>query len=70
MQWHPTILSKLALIPQRTMNSYSESEATDSLYKSGDFVIHFKGCELGGARSCETEAEVYSKQWRTVFNTR
>lgn len=70
VQWHPTILSKLALIPQRKLNSYNIADNEASAYKSGDFVIHFKGCETGGSRSCEAEAEVYSKQWRTVFNTR
>ena len=71
MQWHPTILSKLALVPQRIMNSYSIADSEESLYKSGDFVIHFKGCENQVAgRNCETEIEVFSTQWRTVFNAR
>lgn len=65
MQWHPTILSKLALVPQRIMNSYSTGTEETSLYKEGDFVIHFNGCEKG---TCETAAQTYSKQWRTNFH--
>jgi mannan polymerase II complex MNN11 subunit len=72
VQWHPTILSKLALIPQRSINAYSkESPANESgIYKDGDFIIRFAGCELGAGRDCKKEAEPFSKQWRTLFNAR
>ncbi|KAH8599149.1 galactosyl transferase GMA12/MNN10 family-domain-containing protein [Bisporella sp. PMI_857] len=71
VQWHPTILSKLALIPQRIMNAYGEEGSADESgrYKAGDFVIRFAGCEPAKAStSCEAEAALYSKQWRTIFN--
>lgn len=68
VQWHPTILSKLALIPQRTINSYNKPEmaAVGGGYKDGDFVIRFAGCDQPG-RNCAQEAEPYSKQWQTAF---
>lgn len=65
MQWHPTILSNLALVPQRTFNSYSTGKDDKALYKEGDFVIHFKDCEK---EACEVAARTYSKQWRTNFH--
>ncbi|TVY53143.1 putative alpha-1,6-mannosyltransferase MNN11 [Lachnellula cervina] len=71
VQWHPTILSKLALVPQRKMNSYGKASVTDEsgAYKDGDFVIRFHGCDSLG-RDCQAEAEPFSKQWRTVFHAR
>lgn len=71
VQWHPTILSKLALVPQRTMNSHGKGSPTNEsgAYKDGDFVIRFQGCHETG-RDCEKESDPYSKQWRTVFNAR
>jgi mannan polymerase II complex MNN11 subunit len=68
VQWHPTILSKLALIPQRTFNSYNKGD-TEGAYKDGDFVIRFPGCDEPG-RSCTGESEIFSKQWKTVFRER
>jgi mannan polymerase II complex MNN11 subunit len=62
----------MALIPQRILNSYSRNVGTgagkNDLYKDGDFVIYFKGCNQEGAPKCETEAEPYMKQWKTIFN--
>ncbi|KAF8856486.1 hypothetical protein BDZ45DRAFT_466918 [Acephala macrosclerotiorum] len=69
VQWHPTILSKLALVPQRTMNSYNKGDTETGAYKDGDFVIRFPGCDQPG-RSCQGEAEPFSKQWKTVFHER
>jgi mannan polymerase II complex MNN11 subunit len=67
VQWHPTILSKLVLVPQRIMNAYSSKDAAgDGTYKDGDLVIRFAGCDKGG-RDCAAEAEPFSKQWRTAF---
>ncbi|TAQ84100.1 hypothetical protein B7494_g7581 [Chlorociboria aeruginascens] len=71
VQWHPTILSKIALVPQRTLNSYSPSQNTEEsgAYKDGDFVIRFAGCDQYSNRDCAKEAEPFSKQWRTVFRS-
>ena len=66
MQWHPTILAKLALVPQRTMNSYSsqsKSAAEDGKYKEEDFIVHLAGCDTEPRRNCEKEMESYWKMW-------
>jgi len=70
VQWHPTILSKLALVPQRTMNAYCKASSPEEsgAYKDGDFIIRFAGCEQGNGRDCVAEADPFSKQWRTVFH--
>ncbi|KAI4234053.1 MAG: hypothetical protein LQ349_004026 [Xanthoria aureola] len=61
IQWHPTILTKLALIPQRTLNTYNTDIASrggaDALYQDGDFVVRLVGCDTDAARSCEGEFE-------------
>jgi mannan polymerase II complex MNN11 subunit len=61
-RWHGTVLAKLALVPQNTMNSYHEKEssmATDSgLYKDGDFILNFGDCTTAD-RKCETEMKPY-----------
>lgn len=67
VQWHPTILSKLALVPQKIMNAYNSDEAEG--YKDGDFVVRLPGCDQSG-RDCGKEAEKYTRQWRTVFASR
>jgi mannan polymerase II complex MNN11 subunit len=71
VQWHPTILSKLAIIPQRTINAYAKGGQADEtgLYKDGDFVIQFAGCE-GAGRDCIKEADPFSKQARSFFDAR
>jgi len=67
VQWHPTILSKMALIPQRKINAYSKAPGTSAVYKDGDFVIHFNGCAATSYIDCEVEADPFSRQWRTIF---
>lgn len=51
------------------MNAHSKQQGNDDKgsYKDGDYVIHFKGCDQTG-RSCVTESEPFSKQWRSVFH--
>ncbi|GKZ19178.1 hypothetical protein AbraIFM66951_008012 [Aspergillus brasiliensis] len=66
VQWHPTILARLALVPQRTINAYSKDSngaAVDGVYKEGDFVIRFLGCDTDTRRSCEKEMEPYYRLW-------
>ena len=58
VQWHPTILSKIALVPQRTMASYAHAGLGDG-YKEGDFVVMLKGCGVQGQTSCEQESKWY-----------
>ena len=60
MLWHPTILSKLALVPQQIMNSYSVGTKGVTTFKEGDFVVNLYGC--GGLnRGCHEEANKYLK---------
>ncbi|CRG92245.1 enoyl reductase [Talaromyces islandicus] len=66
VQWHATVLAKLALIPQRTINSYSKDSpdaSSDGSYHEGDFVIRFNGCDAPG-RSCEEEMRPYYSMWQ------
>lgn len=70
VQWHPTILSKLALVPQRTINSYSKPDKGHE-YQSGDFAVRFSKCTKSLKNpSCETEAEPYATVWRSAYRTR
>ncbi|KAI4273195.1 MAG: hypothetical protein L6R35_006427 [Caloplaca aegaea] len=68
VQWHPTILAKLAMIPQHLLNSYSVDIASrggkDVMYKDGEFVVRLVGCELDQNRNCEKEMETYYEKWK------
>ncbi|KAH7319656.1 glycosyltransferase family 34 protein [Stachybotrys elegans] len=66
VQWHPTILSKLALIPQRTLASYTRTDMGD-VYQAGDFVVMFPGCQPTGDKSCEAESANYLQKWKATF---
>ncbi|KAL5001942.1 galactosyl transferase GMA12/MNN10 family-domain-containing protein [Aspergillus recurvatus] len=67
VQWHPTVLARMALIPQRVINSYSKDSSTraavDGTYKNGDLVIRFFGCDTNPKRNCEREMEPYYNLW-------
>lgn len=67
VQWHSTVLTKLALIPQRTINSYARQTAKDGgkseLYREGDFVVTMKGCDVDETRDCEAEMLPYWRDW-------
>ncbi|KAI1506514.1 galactosyl transferase GMA12/MNN10 family-domain-containing protein [Biscogniauxia marginata] len=67
VQWHPTILSKLAIVPQRTINAYATSQYGEQ-YKDGDIAVLFPHCSDSGRQNCAKEAERFSQQWRTSFN--
>lgn len=68
MQWHPTILTRLSLIPQRILNAYTvniESRGGGEVtYKEGDFVVRAVGCERDLARNCESEMDPWYQQWK------
>ena len=71
VQWHPTILAKLALVPQRTINSYSPKSpypSKDGIYRKGDFLIRFYACDADAKRNCEDEMEPYWKEWAKETN--
>lgn len=46
VQWHGTILAKLALVPQDLLNSYATGPANPKFgkYKEGHLVANFPGC--------------------------
>ncbi|KAI0479238.1 galactosyl transferase GMA12/MNN10 family-domain-containing protein [Xylariaceae sp. FL0804] len=67
IQWHPTILSKLAFVPQRTINAYATSDF-GAQYKDGDIAVLFSRCTRSGDWSCAKEAERFAQQWRTSFS--
>ncbi|KAK9333295.1 galactosyl transferase GMA12/MNN10 family-domain-containing protein [Lipomyces starkeyi] len=54
-QWHPTVLSKMAIIPQRIFNAYPNGVG-ESMYQDGDFVASLSGCDTP-ERSCLREFE-------------
>ncbi|KAF2760555.1 alpha-1,6-mannosyltransferase subunit [Pseudovirgaria hyperparasitica] len=61
VQWHGTVLAKLVLVPQRTFNSFtrdSSGKNEEGLYKEGDFVANFMGCDKG-ERNCEDEMKPF-----------
>jgi mannan polymerase II complex MNN11 subunit len=76
VQWHPTVLAKLVLIPQRRINSYNFAMTPrtdehgvvrehDSMWSDGDLVATFKGCEETTSRDCEGEMRGYWKRWES-----
>ncbi|KAI1210310.1 glycosyltransferase family 34 protein [Annulohypoxylon truncatum] len=67
VQWHPTILSKLAIIPQHIINAYNSNDH-GAQYKDGDIAVVFAHCSDTGDKSCAKEAERFSQQWRTSFS--
>ncbi|THC94404.1 hypothetical protein EYZ11_006133 [Aspergillus tanneri] len=69
VQWHPTILARLALIPQRIINAYSRDSlgaSTDGTYKEGDLVLRLAGCDTDTKRNCEKELEPYYRLWSRI----
>jgi len=81
IQWHPTILAKLAMLDQRLLNSYnhpskeSEELATDvpswqhdSHWQPGDLVVNFRGCVEAKDRDCEKEIKQHYRQWEDMVS--
>ncbi|KAI1266150.1 galactosyl transferase GMA12/MNN10 family-domain-containing protein [Xylariaceae sp. FL1019] len=69
VQWHPTILSNLAIIPQRTINAYTTTKE-GAQYKDGDLAVTFPECTVSGDKSCAKTAEKYAQQWRKAFRAK
>lgn len=70
MQWHPTILTRLALVPQRVMNAYhqlSPGQKGGYVYQDDDFLVRFVGCEVDASRNCEQEMEGYYRKWKEAW---
>lgn len=70
VQWHPTILSRMAIVPQRIMNAFVKSDTTndESAYKDGDFVVRFPDCHAEDKKNCETLSLPFSQEWQTIFH--
>ena len=71
VQWHPTVLTRLAIVPQGIMNAYGvdipRRGGKEVMYKEEDFVVQFPGCKVGPNRNCEKEMESYYKQWKATI---
>lgn len=65
VQWHPTILAKLALVPQRILNSYSKEKGGQE-YKEGDLAVRLYACGEAGEDTCETESQRFA-QWKAAY---
>lgn len=55
VQWHGTILAKLAIVPQRIINSYTRDEIGkngDGMYHDEDFIAAFPGCLTENKITC------------------
>ncbi|MCJ1236642.1 hypothetical protein MMC14_004624 [Varicellaria rhodocarpa] len=74
VQWHPTILTKLALIPQRHLNSYSVEIASrggkEVMYQDGDFIVRAVGCEKDNNRHCDREMDPWYHRWKNELDTK
>ncbi|OJD31800.1 glycosyltransferase family 34 protein [Diplodia corticola] len=57
VQWHGTILAKLALVPQRIMNAYTRAEegTKEGMYQEGDFIVAFPDCIDDKKNTCEDD---------------
>jgi mannan polymerase II complex MNN11 subunit len=75
VQWHPTILAKVALVEQRLMNSYNFAyepkegldgniRKHDAMWQAGDFVVNLKDCDITEARDCDREMSDYFARWQ------
>ncbi|KAJ6017157.1 hypothetical protein N7451_000536 [Penicillium sp. IBT 35674x] len=66
MQWHPTVLARTAIVPQRVLNAYSKDSngaGPDGTYNDGDFIIRFPACDNVQAKEC-AELESYYMLWQ------
>ncbi|KAL4803638.1 galactosyl transferase GMA12/MNN10 family-domain-containing protein [Aspergillus unguis] len=66
VQWHSTVLARLALIPQRVINAYSKDSpgaGVDGTYRDSDLIVRFFGCDTDAQRNCEREMAPYYDLW-------
>ncbi|KAH8888297.1 hypothetical protein GQ53DRAFT_262430 [Thozetella sp. PMI_491] len=66
VQWHPTILSKLALVPQNIINAYSQP-AKGVAYKDGDIAVRFPECSKSKSDDCVVQSQRFEQTWRASF---
>jgi mannan polymerase II complex MNN11 subunit len=64
VQWHGTILAKLALVPQNIINAYVSGPANKKhgQYKDGDLVASFPGCDRKKDSSCAQEMKPFLEE--------
>jgi len=59
VQWHGTILAKLAMVPQNLLNAYANGPASQNgQFSEGDLVANFPGCDRD-ERNCMDEQKPY-----------
>lgn len=66
VQWHGTILARLALVPQTIMNAYAQGR-TEEKYEDGMFIANVKGCDLPLQASCESALKPYYDRFRATL---
>ncbi|KAK1754595.1 family 34 putative glycosyltransferase [Echria macrotheca] len=66
VQWHPTILARLALVDQRTINSYSKG-GKGAEYQPGDLAVRFSDCSPANKQACQSEAQRFEEQWQAAL---
>jgi mannan polymerase II complex MNN11 subunit len=73
VQWHPTILTKLSLIPLRTINAYTvdipSRGGKEMTYQNNDFVVRAVGCEKDANRHCEDEMAPWFQRWQEQYGS-
>jgi mannan polymerase II complex MNN11 subunit len=65
VQWHPTVLSKLALVPQSLLAPYS-SDRNGVAVENGGFVVLFEGCQKEDGPACAQELEKFWPRWNNA----
>ena len=68
MQWHGSVLSRLALVPQGVLNGYTRGLEGEE-WREGGFVKNANGCE-GEGRGCEAEVAALYEEWVGVVGVK
>lgn len=69
VQWHVSVLSRMALVPQRIMNSYTHGEKDGEKYHDGDFIANLHGCLEDANRDCEQEARPLYEHFASIMRS-
>lgn len=68
VQWHPTILARMAIVDQRVLNAYSKG-IKEVEYKEGDLTVRIPECPVAGEAACEAESKPFVQAWRRAFDS-
>lgn len=75
IQWHPTLLAKLAIVEQKVLNSYIPGSTVQGdgsktsilskkgIWQPGDLIINLKDCHSEKDRDCLAEMKKYLGIW-------